>query len=401
MPWPIPVLRPLPEPEPPKWTTWLLLFVVIMLAGAGLVLTLWPQSKTTQSVDFWLLIVGAPALVFAATFGIRLAAYERARSRKEAWDRQIALLTRDWHAWCRRRQWVSRVNVFLAAGGHADHWLNDRKRLPVNLDRAVPLGLPFADTPQKWLTHLLGVVVERVAKDIAATQGTLNVRILLDATTEAALRDGGFDASSEMQRLLEQIAVAKPLDAQMHAGAGFERLGDWIDQQWHAPLLLIAAQRIDRAESSVFSEGAVALWLRPTQADNAAMPADACLFRPMVSDVASLHGDFTKFQEMQCQPGAQADIWHSGLDGYAQGVVLAAASALRGGHAAQACEVHEHKLDEVAGRAGPISGWIALGLAAQAAVNRQRPQIVVSAGGAGSIVIGTVSAGIAGQSELV
>ncbi|MBV8156250.1 MAG: hypothetical protein JO278_01260 [Dyella sp.] len=375
---------------------WLLLFVVIMLAGVGLVLALWPKGKTTQTINFWLLLVGTPALTYMAMLGVRLSVYHRACLRKEVWDQRSARLAQSWAAWGQRHQWVSRASVFLAAGTHADQWLNEREGLPVNLDRAVPLGLPFADSPRQWLTYLLSMIAERFAKEIGATHGTLHVQILLDAETADALRDERFDVGKILQQLLAKLAIDTPLAVEVHPEIGFDRLGEWADRRLDGPMLLIAAQRASSAASTKFSEGAAACWLRSAQPDDASAPDDARMFRPMVSTVSTLADDLQHLHKTQCGQGVLADIWHTGLDGHAQGVVLAAVSAMRGGHAAQEREAHEHKLDEVVGRAGPVSGWIALGLAAQAAVRRRCPQIVVSAGKAGTIVIGTVDMDVAG-----
>lgn len=396
MPWPIPTLPALPDPEPPKLRHWLFVFVVVVAIGVLLVLLLWPTSKSTRSVEFWLLLVGTPMVVFTGALGMRLAMFEHAVSRKATWEQCRVQLAHEWALWCGRSQRITKASVFLAAGAHADQWLEDRDGLPVNSDRAVPLDFSPANTVEQWVTCLLGLVAERFVDEINGATGPLTLQVLLDEQTAIALRSLKLDMAGIFGRLVDEPSIDRVRRVDVLPTAGFETLDRWMDRNLEAPLLLIAAQRAIEDASTSYSEGAVALFFGPQGKRNATAEFGVDVYRPMQSNASALADDLIQVRGTQCVPAAQVDFWHTGLDGNAQGTVLAAGRSFADGDAARTHEALVHKFDEVAGRPGPLSSWISLGLAVQASTRRNRPQIVISACGTDAIVIGVVSTPMAG-----
>jgi len=385
MPWPIPVLRPRPEPTPLRWRNWLATFVLVMTVGAALVLLLWPHDQSTQSGKFWILLFGAPAVVFMGMFGARLTYYEHAKLEQDVWAEKRELLDNEWAQWGRRCLRIQASCVFSSAGGQIDQWVQKDRELPVNLGRSLTLGWSFAYSAEQWVTHLLELVIERLGEHIERIKDLLVVEILVDPGTFAALRDTAFDSAKTLDGILVKRAIKLPLTVKMLSESGLERLYHCVDQHFTAPLLLIAGQRATDANS--YSEGAVSLLIGTTDHRAPTAESHVRVYRPMLSNVEALYADLGQVRRIQGGADNDADIWDTGLDKHALGTIRKASSDAGGGHVANERDTLENNLDEVAGLAGPLSGWVALGLAIQAATRRQRSQLVVSANGSSAIAI--------------
>src|SRR3978361_1081104 len=114
---------------------------------------------------------------------VLLTHYGQARLRHDVWDQARVRLDRDWQRWSQRSKGVDKASVFLPPGLHAASWLPQPQTLPVNLDRCVSLGWSFAGTAEQWVSHLLGLVVERFEQEIIPLKDALEVQVLLDEQT--------------------------------------------------------------------------------------------------------------------------------------------------------------------------------------------------------------------------
>jgi hypothetical protein len=396
MPWPIPALRPFPDPLPMRWRNWIVIFILTMTCGAALALYLWPRGKTGHQFDLGLLAIGAPGVAFLAMLGARLTHYGRAKLRHDVWEQASRRLASDWQRWSQRSLVVAKASVFLPPGLHASAWLEPKKKLPVNLDRCVSLGWAFANTAEQWVTHLFGLIVERFVQDISASKGTLNVHVLLDEATYSELRDSSFDGATLFVSLIKMAGVLADVTFVMRSATAVNHIGEWIDGALIEPLLLIAGQRSAAGDTAMYSEGACALFFSPkaVSAHSSSLQRDAAdtrAFRPMVSNIKALKSDVEDLLLAQSMTDKPIDVWHTGLDGNAQGIVLNALSIAKGGMADSERDMQQNRLDEVLGIPGPVSNWIALSLAAHASPRRERSQLVVSASPGKSMVICMVS----------
>jgi hypothetical protein len=388
MPWPIPTLRARPDAVPLRWRNWIAIFIATMLCGAALTLFFWPHGKTDHQLELGLLAIGSPLFAFLAMLGVRLSHYAQAKLRYDVWEQTRLRLARAWQRWSGRSKAVAKASVFLPPGLHASAWLEPTHPLPVNVDRCVSLGWSFAGTAEQWVTHLFGLVVERFAQDISAVQGTVDVQVLLDGSTFSELQVCGFDAASIFASSLTIAGVETDVTVTIRSAMAVDHIGEWMDRTLTNPVLLIAGQRLASDAPMLYSEGACALLFCP---DNLCTPqhgpAAMRAFRPMISNVEALKADVPQLLLAQSTPDAPIDVWHSGLDGNAQGIVLTALSVAKGGMAASERDMQQNRLDEPLGIAGPISSWIAMSLAIHACSRRGRAQLVVSASTGKSMVI--------------
>jgi hypothetical protein len=396
MPWPIPTLRSLPDPAPLRWRNWIAIFVLTMLCGATWALNFWPHGKTGNQFELGMLAIGAPVVAFLAMLGTRLTYYGRAKLRHDVWEKARLRLASDWQRWSRRFSVVTKASVFLPSGLHASAWLEQTQPLPVNLNRCVSLGWTFANTAEQWVTHLFGLVVERFVQDISAIKGTFDVHVLLDATTYSDLKDCSFDAARIFASSMKMAGFEAGATFVLRSATAVDQIDDWIDRELTSPLLVVAGQRSPPDGPMLYSEGACALLLCPKAASaNSSMlqlgRAATRAFRPMISNVEALKADVPRLLLAQSTPDVPIDVWHTGLDGNAQGVVLTALSVAKGGMAASERDMQQNGIDEVLGIAGPVSSWIALSLAVHAAPRRGRSQLIASASSGKSMVIFVVS----------
>ncbi|MBB3321052.1 hypothetical protein [Atlantibacter sp. RC6] len=75
-----------PLPVPPDRSRWFLVIALIGVAGAVLVLTLWPKGLTTHSTWFWFCMLLVPFSAGLAGYIVRLRHYENERDRVMWWN---------------------------------------------------------------------------------------------------------------------------------------------------------------------------------------------------------------------------------------------------------------------------------------------------------------------------
>lgn len=75
-----------PLPVPPDKSRWLLVVGLLMIAGAVLVLSLWPKGLSTHSAWFWFCTLMVPFAAGLAGYIIRLRHYENERDRVLWWN---------------------------------------------------------------------------------------------------------------------------------------------------------------------------------------------------------------------------------------------------------------------------------------------------------------------------
>ncbi|SAL80810.1 hypothetical protein AWB71_06201 [Caballeronia peredens] len=385
MPWPIPTIQSRLKPSPLSWVRWLIAFVMVMTAGAAVVLLLWPSGKPTNSAEFWIWLFGSPIVVYMGLLGARLWYYEQAKIKFEVWEEKRVSIEGDWARWACRCIRAVNACSFLPATHSIDEWLTEEAKLPVNLNRAVSMGWFFAKSPELWLQHLLSLIIERFAEELESHVQKLDVIIILDSDTVSELEDMGFDCKATFVGLLQKRSInLTGLSASLHDDIGVEMIDDWIDRPSFGPTLLIAGQRA--TDSSRYSEGGVAI-LFSAAASEVHSRTVMLIRRPMQTSTAILRDDFAEVIRVQGETGANVDIWHTGLDKEMQGEVLEVSSIDRHGRAVSGPQFMEHTIDSVLGMSGPLSVWIALGLALQAAPRRKQPQLVVASNGASSIAL--------------
>lgn len=73
-------------PVPPNRPRWFLVIVLIVIAGAVLVLSLWPEGLTTHSTWFWFCTLFVPFSVGLAGYIVRLRHYENERDHVMWWN---------------------------------------------------------------------------------------------------------------------------------------------------------------------------------------------------------------------------------------------------------------------------------------------------------------------------
>jgi hypothetical protein len=216
-------------------------------------------------------------------------------------------------------------------------------------------------------------IAEAMAPALQALRGALTVHIVLDAATHQALDGKSSDLGKQLALALAKHQVHLKLATDVHAELALCALDGWMDRPFATPLLLIAAQRATDPDAPAFSEAAMAMLLQAASARETKSVAGVRLYRPMPATSDSLVHDLAEVCRVQSPQASHA--WLTAVDARLQGRLLACTSQAGAAPAWQA-----HNLDEAIGIPGPLSAWIALGMAARAAALTGSAQLSIAGG---------------------
>ena len=371
MSWSIPSVPPSQRPEAIKLYIWLPIFVVIMGIGAAAVLLFWPQDRSTHTPKFWLLLVGAPASVCAVLFGMMLTRWERQQIVAEESEREAARLAALWRAWARHHLGVVRAVAFLPTVQTAEQLVAGEVAMPVNLQRSVGFYWGEKDKADIRRDRFLGLVVDRFADDLANVR-SLEVVLILDGTSQA----GAAQWKAESGRLLAEALPGIACDIRVaDATSCVARLEANLGQDQMPAQLIVAAQIWADAGENTFSEGGAAILLSPRTAGRSVSGVQleelaGRICRPMTSQTSAMADDVSTMLNMQVAPDSLQQVWSSGLNRACSTAML---SALSTGGADSPTVV---QLENALGVPGPVSGWMALALALEAARHGKAHQLV-------------------------
>lgn len=278
-----------------------------------------------------------------------------------------------WTQWSQRHHVATHAVVLAPVASDLRAWFDPDTPLPVNLGRSLSLKWTEALTAEQWVDTLLARVAEAMAPSLRTLRGALTVQVMLDAATGQALGPA-WEGGTRLAAALAGHGIDSPLTLHVQTEPSLHEWNAWVDRPFETPVLLIAAQRAADPDAPAFSEGAMAMLFAATNTRPPKTASGVCVYRPMACTADTLASDLAEVRRVQ-GPNA-THIWPTGVEARMQGGWL-----VQEADDADAPIWRGQKMDEVFGLPGPLSAWIALGMAVQAAALLRRGQLVIAGAG--------------------
>ncbi|OED15203.1 hypothetical protein [Burkholderia sp. A2] len=362
---------------------WAVLLVLVVAAGAGLAIMLWPAGRPTNTLWFWFCVVGYPFLVWAfglfAWFGYGYARRNQALATNRVSDeaeqachalaaRPLAILG---HAWCFAANdsenalegiWNgSTLSTRRPSGAIADsdvhaRWL-DIPDLPFH---------PGNELVEHARHHAIGMwLLERLIDDLLPQLSALPPRTQLQVELQHRSRVKSEIIETRIRELIAgRVPILKiDLKPGEHTSSLF-RTDAWLDMRDANTAHLLIAVELRDAISTVLSggvaEAGVALLVGGSRLASTANSVGLRLHRPAKDSLDAV----TRTVELATRWGqASRDrlrtVWTHGLTDHSVGAVRQAAPFPD--------QTHWNVLEKSVGDCSGAGPWLAVALAAESA----------------------------------
>lgn len=372
-------------PEMSRWFSFLGGLTVIGTA-AGIYL-----DKQAEGTRFWLLAPAALCIVWLVVFMLRLLVWASLDLRAIGWDRAREEVLLHETRRGRRALQILHTGIVLPLPDTetrppATVLMEDVSLLKRGPDRAgkqLARHAHFAiadyllDRPGKEVEIVTQFHVETLLLDVATRLDAFPpeqaVAVLLENSTTIPpdtlrrLWDNSVKAAGIRQQLV-------PVDG---GGPGF--IDHWLDERFEEKtLLLIVALQVEPEEIADTGEAFVALLLGNRLTQETLAPL-ALLHRPERTTPATASEDIRQAADwVPVEDGAIKHLWTSGLsDAQANAVqTVAHTPVLAGVDFASS----RYVTDDIMGKTGAVTPWLAVAAAAQASRKTRLPQMVITAG---------------------
>ncbi|HEX8595872.1 MAG TPA: hypothetical protein VF682_21735 [Pseudomonas sp.] len=294
------VPAPLNAPATPRAWFWLLLLVVLLLAGVALALWLAGDDLAQQPDRFWLNGLGAPLVIWCVLGLLRVMAYAGESGVAEGWNdaREEDMAQRIRRG--RRSQQVLAVSLHTASrelgaengdaqlaalhGGHKVLTVQPDWQASEDGARHSRLAYEQGESPETLLRRVLRQVLGDIAQVLERLPDDQPLALLLDMSS--SLTD--HTLNELWQDVWAASGIRQPTT--LIEGSGLSVVDGWLDQRIQDPALLLV----------------VAFQLAPADAQNTAEAVTGVLFgnrltQTVLEPVAYLHRP-----EQERKPDAQA-----------------------------------------------------------------------------------------------
>lgn len=370
MSWPVPKLSAIKRPEPFPLRVWLPVSLTFAAASAALVLRSWPAGKATRDILFWGELVGVPIIVACLVLGWKLVPWQREQLLAEEAEREHARIKLLWSTWSRRHLVIRHVATFLPVKESAIELGRTGTELPVNLQRAVGFAWLKPDTDESRFMRILYLIADRLRPALEGLSA-VHVVLLLDTFESTAVDLWTADAAKVFTSAMPGIDIS--VEAAKAAGCA-----EWITEQVDTidgiARLMVAIQLWDAGDApGNFSEGAVGILIEPSahakKPVRQGAPEAGSILRPMITGSDMLNEALAQLVAVQLEGNRLTHLWFSGC-GEESAVIT---STL---HQLAPDQRVDRQLDHMIGLPGPVSGWIALGTALEAATEAAGSHLV-------------------------
>jgi hypothetical protein len=384
MPVELPISRSNTPPAPPKPIVWLVVFVVIMLAGGGSTLLGWPKTEPTGTAWFWMCLLDFPALGWCILFGLRLHYYNEEMDRQQAEDETREVDRAEAIRFASEPLAVlgyGYLSALGSAGVASGQTVLHAETAEAGKDAVRRTVLTLADDDggvgryRSSFMELLGQVADAI--NAVPRNVPFNVRLELPLEVDQALLVNTWQACW-------RECEFRPADASLcSTKGGAMELDGWLDIRGGPELekfTLFVSVQLHHKPLSNSAEAAVALLLGwAPLVERSGLKPLALLHRPVeVGSIAlnaavSLALLWGKAEAMQLN-----DLWQAGLEGKDKSALVQAASDLSLGISKSDQLSGIHDIDVAIGDPGVAAGWLALVLAIEHAAMTGKPQLMAT-----------------------
>ncbi|EAQ4906422.1 hypothetical protein FCJ48_18300 [Salmonella enterica] len=358
-----------PLPVPPDKYRWLLVIVLLVIAGAILVLSLWPRELSTHSAWFWFCTLMLPFTVGLAGYIVRLRHYENERDRVLWWnhlhqeqhDKQILL----------GQQSVGVLGMSyitpVASNKLAAALLQGGNALQIQYSPALPAVLTTASLspPLKILTKagyqsrlesMLTSIIRQLHTELVQFSGNLSVRLHHDGTLENELVIMAWQTVFPASYAVSNVSASTESD-------GLMWIDEWLDRQDEALLLCVEINLFLQARDQQAESVSALLLASPAWLETRSIKPQMWIHRPVVmKDADESVADVARWGDIS--PGLPWYFWRAQIKSDALAVVLQAMD--KSGYIS--ARKGEQILEDAFGRPGAAVGNITLICACEYAV---------------------------------
>ncbi|EOA2106991.1 TPA: hypothetical protein ACIX11_002130 [Escherichia coli] len=234
-----------PLPVPPDRTRWFLVIALVVIAGAVLVLSLWPKDLTTHSAWFWFCTLLVPFFAGLAGYIVRLRHYENERDRVMWWnflhqtqhDEQVSLGRQALGVLGMSYSTPVASNKLAAAllqGANAlqSHYSQALQSVVTSALLSPALKIPDEEEHRSRLEVLLGRVIRQLHAELTQFTGKLVVRLHHDGLLKNEQIIAVWQSVFSQSYAASEVNVTTESDGVMW-------VDEWLDRQDDTLLLSV------------------------------------------------------------------------------------------------------------------------------------------------------------------
>lgn len=363
--WYMPIV-PTKEPEDdfPGWL-FVVLFLLIGVAGAVLRLYTWPQGKPV-SASFWMGLLLMPFLVWIALSAVFLHLQESARSHVNYWNRQHGLFAEYWQYWANMHWIIADCTVLTPEPDLAERLLGLESNPPFNPDKTLPL--PAADNGgggdrlESMLTRLLLPLVPAIRRVHPIVAPTIY------------LATGSKEDDQVVRRVWQSLALPGHAGILCPEAKNESLLTADIGEADKCYVVLACQLWRSEQEAPEYSElGAGLILISPNVADRLQLKQRTRLLRQIDAEPEEAGEALVMMlRAKQTVAGELRHTWFSHLDKASRHAVKAALQEF-------ALSTTLHDVDQAIGKSGFANGWLLQAMAAQMVKHGQGTQLIANA----------------------
>ncbi|KAK42403.1 hypothetical protein BG58_03735 [Caballeronia jiangsuensis] len=357
-----------------------------MVVGVVITLVTWPKDESTGTLEFWLSLLGRPALVWGVALGLRLIYFDQESERLDAVN-EVLREERDRALQYASEPLAAMACAYLTAAGDTGLTANILQGASVleartSLDgregiRHSALDLASDDENQcryRLCFARLIASMERTVRGLPLDV-PFGVRLQLPA-------DGDRETLRQTWQTCWDEKSMRRCEAKLVPNEqGLMALDEWLDYHGgpglEKVLLFVAVQLHDVPPPNSAEVASAVLVGWPQLLSRREIAYLGALHRPVQGQRDDLRSCVpTALQWGRSTAAEIGDLWQAGLQKDDKGAVNQAMSDLKVGVSSGNDLSGVHDVDLALGQPGCASGWLALALSLEHAVKTDKPQLV-------------------------
>ncbi|HET7329369.1 hypothetical protein [Dyella sp.] len=361
--------------------------IVIVVGGAVSTLLTWPKGEPTNTVWFWLRLLGFPALASLLAYGLRLHYCEQETARLQAEDDVLAEDTAKAIQFAREPLAVLASTYVCAFENNAAEKIVARQsRLEAHRPANGKFAIRHTALSQFNQTSLLNRyrscfdgLLQHIGPSLHQLPTKVPLEVHLQLPTDA-VHDGIVEAWRDCWQSAGFQSVETTLVPQE---LGVMALDAWLDIRGGPGLekfaLFVAAQLHDKPPANSAEAVAALLLGWAPLTERKGLTASALLHRPVQEEKDNVNEAMSRaIQWGNSEATKIHDLWQTGLEPSDRSALMQTAADLSLGLSQSEDGGGIYDVDAAVGHAGVASAWLALALAVEHTSHTQRPQAVAT-----------------------
>lgn len=367
----------------PSFKRWVILLVVLIVAGAGSTAYFWPTSSPTNTAMFWFCFLGIPSAIGGVAFAFRWLIYLAGEWLADGWD-----VAREWDLAqdirCGQRNLdmlgyvVHLPHVISSASISQQMQIPEGIILPTKVDETGELLIQHASFSDMGLPVLVRVK-ERINSLLRETALQNAFQCMPQNSPLAVLFQFSPDISFSREELaaiqqLVQNSIGFPFNITFISGEGLQTIDAWLDRPDVMQTLLVITLNLTEKIIDGTGEAAAALLMSSPERPEVSRNVVAQVHRPEQMKTTQEMSS-ALMQALHWGDSAPEEIKHIWLTGTGvsnKATALLSTSGVRFPLAGQPCDI-----DLKTGLTRSVSPWLAIAVAADQAGQCESSQLVV------------------------